>query len=205
MSVWSRRVPIYRPARLGIWIVVLGQVLLLRARFHLVCISFRRGKAIRVSCRGATFEICELLHPCREWTTAALTVRTIWHFGQLLGIRFSQSWWDAWQGRLDSKSISDKNIEGKAQTRTGHVPTMGLLRCLGCRHCSSGQRGAADGTDRDGANSDGAWGGDGERERSQTNVRRLTRCGCGEMELSCAAAMIWWIGFCCLTRQPRLA
>jgi hypothetical protein len=110
------------------------------------------------------------------------------------------------QGRLDSKSISDKSIERKAQTRTDHVPTMGLLRCLGCRHCSSGQERAADGTARDGADSDGAWGGDGESERSQTSVRRLIKCGCGEMELSCAVAMTWSIGLdCCLTRQPRLA
>jgi hypothetical protein len=86
MSVGSRRVPIHGPARLGIWIVILGGDLLLRARFHLVCISFCRGYTIRFGCRRATFEVCELLHPCRKGTAAALTIWTIWHLGQLLGV-----------------------------------------------------------------------------------------------------------------------
>ena len=43
----------------------------------------------------------------------------------------------------------------------------------------------------------------GEEERSQTSVRRLTLCVCGEMGGSRAAVMIWCI--LGLTRQPRLA
>lgn len=39
------------------------------------------------------------------------------------------------RGRLDSKSTSGKRIEGEARTKTGHVPTMGLLCCLSCSHC----------------------------------------------------------------------
>ena len=140
MSVRSCRVPIYRPARLGIWIVVLGDTLFLRARFHLVCVSFRGGEGVRIRCRGASLEVCELLHPCREGTAATLTVWSIWHLGQLLEAELVQSCWLMRRCRLDSKSISDKSIERKARTRTGHVPTMGLLGCLSCSHCSGGQR-----------------------------------------------------------------
>ncbi len=64
MSVWDRGVPIHRTARLRIWIVVFGEGLLLQALLHLICISLRRWIAVRLSCRGATFEVCKLLHPC---------------------------------------------------------------------------------------------------------------------------------------------
>jgi hypothetical protein len=80
---WRGSVTVY-VAGLGVWVVVLRRRLFLRMGFHLVGISFRACRLIRI-CGRRALEVGELLHPCREGTAPALTICTVWHLGQLSG------------------------------------------------------------------------------------------------------------------------
>lgn len=78
-------------ARLGVWVIIFGGGLLLRTRLVLKGIALGAWGLVGIVGRGG-FEVCQLSHPGREWTTAN---RTICHCRGLAYGDATEKWEDA--------------------------------------------------------------------------------------------------------------